>query len=88
MKTLNRFLLLVAVVFLFVAAYYAPALKPLPEYKLTVIKTTVAENGLISVQFTDGVDTAAYDYLTQHEYDQFLKHNNPYYDKEPHLPGF
>lgn len=71
-----------------VAAYYAPAMKPLPDFHITVIKRTVDERGLISVTFTDGIDTTAYDYLTPHEYIQFLKHNDPYWDQEEHTKGF
>lgn len=88
MKTTTWLLTCVLILCIGVAAYYAPSLRPLPEYKLTVIKKSVAENGLVSIVFTDGVDTAAYDYLTEHEYQQFLKHNNPYYDQEEHLQGF
>jgi hypothetical protein len=88
MKKTTWLLTCVLILCLGVSYHYAQSLKPLPVYKLTVTKMTVDERGLITVQFTDGMDTAAYDYLTQHEFDQFLKHNDPYWDTEDHSNGF
>lgn len=88
MKTTTWILTCFVICLMGVAAYYAPSMKPLPYLQYTVIKKSVSETGLISVQFTDGLDTAAYDYLTPHQYDQFLKHNDPYWDEEQHNTDF
>lgn len=62
--------------FLFIVAlsHYKNVLNP--RYK--ILSKTTDYRGYTSVRFTDGLDTAAYDYLTEQEYKRFVETGDPY----------
>lgn len=65
---------LAAFLFIVAIAHYKIGMNP--KYK--ILSKTTDLRGYTSVVFTDGLDTGAYDYLTEQEYKLFVETGDPY----------